>query len=469
MSGTISIIIPAFNQEKYVVEAIQSVLEQTYSDWELIVVDDGSTDSTANVVQQFSDRRIRYIHQTNRGLPGARNTGIANSTGEFIAFLDADDRYHPRKLEVQLNHLTQNPHVGLSYTSRISIDAGGNRLTYTRAPTTASLANILLGFPFTINDILIHRHWVDSVNGYDESFLLNSEDRDFYVRLALAGCQFAGIEDTLAFRRFHAGRLFKNIPEKIETFFRSLDTAFANPSCPEDVLTLRDAAAAEVYKPWVLQAYWQDEVELAATYLDRLRTLQPEMFEHGATKFYSYLISFSVREGGDHEAILRKIFARLPPELSADRSQLEKMVGYGYMQRGFRDLLWRRWQEGEENFLKASTFGVQPDRILLDRLLEQLWCYEAEFGEKTQELLRDMVPYLRQFSRGTFKRLYSHYYLNSAFKSFRQQDYVKVLNNIGRAISYEPNYLANRGAISLAVRSVLGLTTVGHANIHKVL
>src|SRR5919106_5413407 len=99
-ANLVSVIMPAYNAEKYIAGSIRSVIVQTYSDWELIVVDDGSTDSTATVVQEFvaRDPRIKYIFQENGRLGKARNTGIRNSSGPLIAFLDSDDLWVPIKL-----------------------------------------------------------------------------------------------------------------------------------------------------------------------------------------------------------------------------------------------------------------------------------------------------------------------------------------------------------------------------------
>src|SRR5437763_14589481 len=102
---TVSVIIPAFNAELYIGAAIQSVISQSFQDWDLIVVNDGSTDATPTIVSDFArrDPRIRLINQQNGKLAKARNSGIAAASGEFIAFLDADDVWVPDKLEKQVN------------------------------------------------------------------------------------------------------------------------------------------------------------------------------------------------------------------------------------------------------------------------------------------------------------------------------------------------------------------------------
>src|SRR6185369_4654551 len=105
----VSIIMPAYNAGKYIADSIRSVLAQTYSNWELIVVDDGSTDDTAAIVQDFTKRegRVRYIYQENGRLGKARNTGVRNSQGDLIAFLDSDDLWIETKLELQLRALRE--------------------------------------------------------------------------------------------------------------------------------------------------------------------------------------------------------------------------------------------------------------------------------------------------------------------------------------------------------------------------
>jgi len=109
----ISVIIPSYNHAAYISEAVHSVLIQSEGDLELIVVDDGSTDSSLKVLERFTDHRLRVIAQTNQGAHAAINRGLNESTGEFLAILNSDDAYHPRRLEKILSALQANPHLGL--------------------------------------------------------------------------------------------------------------------------------------------------------------------------------------------------------------------------------------------------------------------------------------------------------------------------------------------------------------------
>src|SRR5205823_2026133 len=120
-----SVVVIAYNCAEYVGHAIRSVLEQTWTNLELIVVDDGSTDATGQVVQRISDARVRYLRQENKGPNAARNEGIRQARGEVIAFLDCDDWWLPEKLGKQIARATNDPTVGLVYSLAVRVDASG--------------------------------------------------------------------------------------------------------------------------------------------------------------------------------------------------------------------------------------------------------------------------------------------------------------------------------------------------------
>jgi glycosyltransferase involved in cell wall biosynthesis len=115
----VSVVIPTYNYARFVSEAVDSVLAQTYPSLEVVVVDDGSTDDTREVLARYGDR-IRYIYQPNAGLPAARNTGIKAARGEFIGLLDSDDVFHPRKFELQMRYMLAHPEVGMLATDNFT-------------------------------------------------------------------------------------------------------------------------------------------------------------------------------------------------------------------------------------------------------------------------------------------------------------------------------------------------------------
>lgn len=127
MAGLVSIIMPSYNTAPYIAESIQSVIDQTYKDWELIIVDDCSTDNTDEVITSLHDERIRYFkNEKNGGAAVSRNKALRKAKGKWIAFLDSDDLWNPEKLEKQIAFMKENGYV-FSYTNYEEIDADGNK------------------------------------------------------------------------------------------------------------------------------------------------------------------------------------------------------------------------------------------------------------------------------------------------------------------------------------------------------
>ncbi|MGL5077637.1 MAG: glycosyltransferase family 2 protein, partial [Waterburya sp.] len=112
----VSVIVPVYNVEDYIAQTINSVLNQTYPHFELLIIDDASPDRSLEICQQFRDPRIKIISQKNRGLAGARNTGIRHAQGDYLAFLDSDDLWLPEKLAQHIQHLESAPQVGVSFS-----------------------------------------------------------------------------------------------------------------------------------------------------------------------------------------------------------------------------------------------------------------------------------------------------------------------------------------------------------------
>jgi len=158
----ISVIIPVYNGAKYVGEAIQSVLDQTYENFEIIVVNDASTDHSSDVIHSYNDPRIKIIsHDVNRGSNVTRNTGVRASSGDNIAYLDQDDLYHPEKLQAHVNLLEANPEVGFSYNSRFEFHNGSTVIgKLWRPPQILTLKDCVLGYPLSPTDMVIKREWL---------------------------------------------------------------------------------------------------------------------------------------------------------------------------------------------------------------------------------------------------------------------------------------------------------------------
>lgn len=180
----VSVIIPTFNSAHLVGQAIKSVLEQTYSDFELIVVDDGSKDKTGEVLASFGDR-IRVITQENKGVAVARNVGIENATGEYIAFLDADDVWLPSKLDLQVKLLQQNPEVSIIYGDAYMADENGQIFNSIIARHRGRILATLLQKNVVGNPslVILRKACFSEVGLFDPQFK-TLEDWDMWLRLA---------------------------------------------------------------------------------------------------------------------------------------------------------------------------------------------------------------------------------------------------------------------------------------------
>ncbi|HEY40915.1 MAG TPA: glycosyltransferase [Dehalococcoidia bacterium] len=207
----VSVVITTYNYRRFLAEAIQSVLEQTFTDFELIIVDDGSTDNTREAVDNFKDQRIKYIYQEHRGGNVARNVGLSISTGKYIAFLDADDIWLPEKLEMQVSLLDSSPDVALVCSDFYRFDDQSgtilNRAWENRQVDPKRALNLLLSesaFAVT-STVLIRTDVITEVGGWDESLNIG-QDWELFVRIA-RNFAFEAIHTPLVKKRQHDARL----------------------------------------------------------------------------------------------------------------------------------------------------------------------------------------------------------------------------------------------------------------------
>ena len=201
----VSVVIPAFNAEKFVDRAIESVLSQSYSNFELVVVDDGSTDNTAEIAASFVDPRIRNISQPNRGVAAARNRGMAMSAGELIAFLDADDRWDPEKLKAQVNALATKPGcVAIGCFMRYeSLDGKVLGITGQEVgPREEELIAEGSLMPFPLSSIVFDRPALERISGFDEGLRL-AQDLDLVARVSGIGA-ISGLTECLGAYVIHS-------------------------------------------------------------------------------------------------------------------------------------------------------------------------------------------------------------------------------------------------------------------------
>lgn len=243
----VSAVIPAYNAERHVRQAIQSVLAQTYPLIECIVVDDGSTDSTREVVASFGDR-VRLVSQANRGVSAARNRGVAEARGELVAFLDADDLWADTKIERQVAAVV-DMRVGLVYCGVQAINERLEPLELMRAPSPdkALEATLLMSGPgvSVAQTALMPVRVFHAVGGFDEA-LSTSADADLACRVALA-YELAVVDEPLASYRRHEGQMHHDAKATERDMFRVFDRIFGDSRLPSNLAGRRRQAEARLF------------------------------------------------------------------------------------------------------------------------------------------------------------------------------------------------------------------------------
>ena len=225
----------AFNTRAHIGVAIDSILNQSVSDWELVVIDDGSTDDTADVARQFKDPRIRILTQTNQGPSAARNRGIRESKGDMIMFFDSDDRLRSRSLERLGVVLARCPHACVAYGECVAMDDQGyvfgneKKPIFSYRPSGNVLKYFLQGLCIPSGAALIRTRCFD-VSGFFREDLIGAEDWELWCRMATVGeFLYVGAEPTVEYR-LRSDSISRNLHHDIVLgrLFRSIDEVFSN-------------------------------------------------------------------------------------------------------------------------------------------------------------------------------------------------------------------------------------------------
>lgn len=231
----VSVVIPLYQTEAYIAAALASVLAQTFRDFEVVVVDDGSRDGGPAIARGIGDARVRVVSQANRGLAGARNTGIRNASADIVALLDADDLWAPEKLARHVAALDADPALDVSFSASRLIDEAGRDVGLVQSPRSDRLE---LDDFFCRNPIgngsapVLRRRALERIRfphpergddcWFDEGFR-QSEDIECWMRLAASGCRFGLVPDALTFYRVNSGGLSANVEAQLATWLRFRD------------------------------------------------------------------------------------------------------------------------------------------------------------------------------------------------------------------------------------------------------
>ncbi|MEX2030623.1 MAG: glycosyltransferase family A protein [Anaerolineales bacterium] len=361
----ISVIIPTHNRAQLLSEAIESVLSQTYRDFELIIVDDGSTDHTAAVVAAFQDRRIVYHKQTKQERGAARNRGVALGQGEFITFLDDDDWYMPRKLEVQARELQRRPDVGMVISGWDRVTESGDVVRSERPwvhHPQPTLSDWLFAAMAHVASVLVRRSWFARVGGFDHN-LMPAEDTYLWFRLAQAGCPVAWVKEMVFRQRMHASNSVRNMAHVKKGKLAMLDTVFSDSQISASLGMSKESAYARVYMGFACLEYAADSLEDAKADLAYAVELDPTLLQHGADKLLEIVAAYAWNHlTGDPLAFNQRVFANLPGDLSGLQGLKRRAVARTWMVGAFRAYQYDDMAKARSSALRA--FAAAPSSLL---------------------------------------------------------------------------------------------------------
>ncbi len=248
----VTVVISAYNAMTYLPETLDSVLKQTFSDFEVLIINDGSTDGIIEWASQIADSRIKPISQENQGLPGARNTGIAHAQGEYIAFLDADDLWEPTKIEKQVQCFQANSNAGVVYTWTLLVDEYGKptgRIFASHAEGNVWIHLLETDVISNGSSAMVRRDCFEVVGLFDRT-LTSAEDLDMWLRLAVQ-YPFAVVKEPLTLYRQYSTSMSKNRQRMFQNLQTVIEKAFN--AAPAEMLYLRNRAYASIT---LNQAWW---------------------------------------------------------------------------------------------------------------------------------------------------------------------------------------------------------------------
>lgn len=316
MNPIVSIIIPSYNYGFVIGETLRNIQDQSFQNWEAIIVDDGSRDNTAAVVRQFvdTDARIRFFPQENKGVSAARNLGFQKATGKYIQFLDADDLLSRDKLTLQVDFLERNPDTDISYTDHIYFETNKPDIHYPDYEMNHhnwlpkidargyEVVNVLIYSNIAVvSSPLLRRKIVEKVNGFPE-YSNYTEDWEFWFLCAVNGARYTFLNhpDALTMIRIHQRNTSRNIQimQAGELKYRKRivanvqQSAFLSGEEKERLLAKNEASTHKLYK------YMMYHANLASP--EQLRTM------YGLTSFKTFVSFYFKALNYKRKALFKK-------------------------------------------------------------------------------------------------------------------------------------------------------------------
>ncbi|NIV30518.1 MAG: glycosyltransferase [Anaerolineae bacterium] len=462
----VSVIIPTYNRSKLLRVALESVLAQTYPNVEIIVVDDGSTDDTATLMEEYAERVI-YLRQANQDVAAARNTGIRAASGEYLTFLDDDDMILPTKVERQMQVLTSQSRVGLVHCRFYHIDEGGNRFSRIGPlPAGAVLKELLCRNFIWVGAPLIRRQCLERVGLFDEDIPAICADWDMWLRIAQAGYPFACVQEPLGAYRVQRGSMLANVAELEQAILAIFDKVFANPRLPADAAAVK-AQACGTWRLWISWRYyaahrWDDARRNLAEGL----TLHPQLLGDRA-EFLDTLCNEALDVRVDDPfQFIDGVLDHLPPAADAIRPYRTYLISRVYV-----GLALRHYGDGkiaEAKHQLTAAIALHPAMLERPEDFARALCAYAMRLPVTPDVyvaavFRNLPSEARRLER-LRSRVLSDVNIGCAFEDFFAGRRRLAARRILSGLRHRPSWLGNRGVVSVLMKSLPGFLSSGPAS-----
>lgn len=267
---TVSVVMTTYNRDKYISTTVESVLNQTFQDFELIIIDDGSTDNTFEIIKSFDDKRIKYYYQNNAGQNPARNAGITLSNGQYVAMIDSDDIWDQNKLKKQVEILDKHPDIGLVYCGTVFIDE--NDKVFYKKPLIGYKGRVLdkllmTNFLYNGSCPLFRKSCINKVGLFDTTFK-RMTDWEFYLRFAIY-YKFWGIKEHLLKYRVHSETMSNDYKNYESWGFKIIDKIFNDKGLDAKFLKYQKRAYAMRYRYMGIRCFEKRVMKEARIYFNR--------------------------------------------------------------------------------------------------------------------------------------------------------------------------------------------------------
>lgn len=461
----VSVIIPTYNRSRLLQLAVESAFAQTYREVEVIVVDDGSTDDTAEAMARY-DGRFIYLRQANQGVAAARNAGIQAASGDYLTCLDDDDLILPDKIERQVQLLASQPEIGLVHCRFYRADESGEYLDKVGLLPEGEVLGRLVRSNFVwASAPLIPRHCFDQVGLFDEETPSITADWDMWLRIARAGYRFACVQEPLGVYRIHKDNMMSDVSRLEHGILAILERVFSDPHLPPEVTALKEQAYGR-NRSWLSCRYyaaaqWED----AQRNLSEALALRPELLAdpHALTKLFAK-DAMSVRVA-DPLVFVSSVLDHLPQCADHVRQYRTQLLSQVY----FR-LAMRSYGAGDINCARnrlSKAIVLDPAKFERAENFARELCYCAIHlpvsapTHYVDTVLKNLPAEAHHLSRVRGWVL-GEMNVKLAYQHYRAGQRGAAARRILTALHHRPSLIGNRSAISILLESLLGWKTEGH-------